>query len=97
MTSTPQALEPSRAGQELQHDNDTSFNQPKEAQQVNQFEKGEELWVLFRGLEIEGVVEDTMVNYSGETTYRVRFDDNGKSKKKWFYQENLRKKLETNE
>jgi len=60
------------------------------------FVKGESLWVTYRGLEIEGVVDQRMMGYSG-ATYKVIFDDNGKLKRKWFYESNLRKKTETTE
>ena len=37
------------------------------------------------------------MDYAGSVQYRVRFDDNGKPKAKWFFEEKLRKKLETND
>lgn len=75
---------------------DSNYAQEAKEEQYLFFE-GDSLWVKYRGKEVEGVVEDITRTYAGLITYRVRFDDNGKSKKKWFYQKDLRKKLETND
>ena len=60
------------------------------------FVEGDAVWVKFRGIEVEGVLQKSITNY-GMTQWKVSFDDNGKSKTKYFYEDKLRKKLETNE
>lgn len=60
------------------------------------FAEGDAVLLEFQGVQVEGVVEDT-IDFTGSVQYRVRFDHNGKSKAKWFFEQKLRKKLETNE
>ena len=89
----PTSLTPS-----VQSNQKFDYNAAQEAKEEKYlFVKGDSVWVKYRGMEVEGVVEDTMRDYSGLTTYRVHFNDNGKSKKKWFYQKNIRKIPDTND
>lgn len=89
---------PTSLSSQVQSSQEFDVNRAQEAEEEpSYFVEGDSLWVKYRGMEVEGVVEDITRTYAGLITYRVRFDDDGKSKKKWFYQKDLRKKLETND
>lgn len=82
---------PTSSTSQVQENQESDLSRAQETnEEPYSFVEGDTVWVKLRGAMFEGVLQESVTNY-GYPQWKVRFDDNGKLKTRWFYEDKLRK------